>query len=70
MDNLKAESIKNCFSLLRGFIEEVQVLADQKGIAILALNHLQKIMAGTDPPPGSSLASCVDTPRIDGVPPG
>ncbi len=64
MKNLKSENVKECFSLLREFIEEAQVLTDQKGIAMLALNHLQNIMAGQ----GIPLISCVDIPRIDGMP--
>ncbi len=45
MSNLKATNLNKCFSLLREFIDEAQV-SNKKGVAILALNHLQKITAG------------------------
>ena len=66
MGKLKSANVKECFFLLREFIEDAQALTNQKGIAVLALNHLQDIMAGVDSP-GSSLLSCVDTPRLYGV---
>lgn len=65
MGNLKSENVKKCFSLLREFIKEAEALSNQKGIAILALNHLQNTIAGKDSP-GASLRLCMDIPRIDG----
>ncbi|MCP4153487.1 MAG: hypothetical protein GY757_37515 [bacterium] len=69
--NLKAVNIEKCFSLLREFISESQDLDHKKGVAGLALNHLQRITAGTvpaDPTVNLSGLSCVDTPRLDGIP--
>ncbi len=47
MSKLKRQNLKKCFSLLREFIDESS-LHNKKGIAILALNQLQKIAAGRD----------------------
>jgi hypothetical protein len=47
MSNLKGKNLKKCFSLLREFIDESSQ-SSKKGIAMLALNQLQKITAGTD----------------------
>ena len=75
MNSLKTENAVKCFSLLREFIEEATTLSNKKGVAVLALNHLQKITAGTIP--GESLEgggqepaspACVVIPRIDGSP--
>ena len=46
MSNLKAQNLKKCFSLLREFISETP-LNSKKEMAVLALNQLQKISAGT-----------------------
>ena len=48
MSNLKNDTLRRCFSLLREYVEESRAEANKKGTAILTLNQLQKIMAGTD----------------------
>lgn len=48
MSKLKKENVKKCVSLLREFVEESSALDNKKERAILALNQLQKITAGTD----------------------
>ena len=48
MSQLKDENVKKCVSLLREFIEEASVQDNKKGVAILALNHLQRIKAGAE----------------------
>ncbi|MGD2090816.1 MAG: hypothetical protein PVH61_31880 [Candidatus Aminicenantes bacterium] len=48
MSKLKKENVKKCVSLLREFVEESSSHDSQKQRAILALNQLQKITAGTD----------------------
>ena len=71
MSRLKNETVTKCVSLLREFIEEASAQGSKKGTAVLALNHLQKITAGTELPlPGPSAPMCVDTPRINGGPAG
>jgi hypothetical protein len=62
MSHLKDESLKKCISLLREFIHESP--AGKKGTAMLALEHLQKITAGTDTP----VMTCATRPRADGTP--
>ncbi len=67
MSRLKAKNVEKCFSLLREFIDEVEGLNNKKGIAILALNHLQKITAGDGG--GTTTNSgpqCDGHPRADG----
>jgi hypothetical protein len=61
MSGLKAENVKKCFYLLREFIDESQEENNKKGVAMLALNQLQKIAAGTD----SAGPQCNDHPRAD-----
>ena len=63
MSHLKDESLKKCVSLLREFINEAP-LGSKKGTAILALNQLQKITAGTS----TSFMTCATRPRADGSP--
>jgi hypothetical protein len=46
MSHLKKETVTRCFSLLREYINEAS-LSSKKESAILALNQLQKITAGT-----------------------
>ncbi|HLP46314.1 MAG TPA: hypothetical protein VK469_10220 [Candidatus Kapabacteria bacterium] len=65
MRQLKRNSVKKCFSLLREFVETSGAVDNKRGIAILALNQLQKVMAGTDvratdPDPG-----CLGRPIAD-----
>ena len=61
MSSLKTENVKKCFYLLREFIDESQGEDDKKGAAMLALNQLQKVAAGTD----STGPQCFDHPRAD-----
>ncbi len=69
MSRLKDENVTKCVSLLREFIEEASAQDGKKGTALLALNHLHKITAGTDlTVPGPAAPMCVDTPRINGGP--
>lgn len=76
MSRLKDESVKKCFDLLREFIDEPSMGDSKRGIAVLALNHLQKITAGAsldDPASGGDASlgqdpNCVELPRIDGSP--
>lgn len=46
MSHLEKETVNKCFSLLREYIDEAS-LSSKKESAILALNQLQKITAGT-----------------------
>lgn len=46
MKRLKEQNVSKCFSLLREFINETS-LSSKKEMAVLALNQLQKISAGT-----------------------
>jgi hypothetical protein len=46
MNYLKNASLKECISLLREFIDSSSVGTNKKEIAVLALQHLQKINAG------------------------
>ena len=48
MSHVKSNTLKRCFSLLREYVEESKAENHKKGAAILTLNQLQKIMAGTD----------------------
>ena len=58
MSRLKTENLTQCFSLLREFIDESSESNNKKGLAIMALEHLQKITAGKDHP-GTDYV-CVD----------
>jgi len=62
MSHLKDESLKKCVSMLREFIRETK--SGKKGTALLALDQLQKITAGT----GTSDLICATRPRVDGTP--
>jgi len=48
MKQLKNETVNTCVSLLREYIEKTS-LNNKKETAILALNQLHTITAGTDP---------------------
>ena len=61
MGNVKSKNIKKCVSLLREFIHESREEDNKKGVALLALGHLQKIMAGTEAPG----PQCNGHPRAD-----
>ncbi len=73
MSSFKAENVKKCVSLLREFIGESSTLNKKKETAILALNQLQKITAGTssgdnsgsDNSTSSVGTSCDSRPRGD-----
>ena len=62
---LKKENVTKCFSLLREFIDGVDPQNSKKEKAVLALNHLQKITAGTDGESTTTLG-CFDRPRVNG----
>jgi hypothetical protein len=47
MNHLKNENVNKCFSLLREYLNEGP-FNNKKGAAILALDHLQRITAGSD----------------------
>ena len=66
MSHLKKEMANKCVSLLREYIDE-SPLSDKKKTAVLALEQLQKITAGTSP---SENFGCGIIPRIDGNPAG
>ena len=46
MRHLKRNNSKKCFSLLREFVEESGAVDNKKGIAILALDQLQRAKRG------------------------
>ena len=65
MTNLKKESAAKCFSLLREFVEASTAQDNQKGTAILALNHLQKVIAGAEVTAADNLPGCTGRPIAD-----
>jgi hypothetical protein len=73
MSHLKNENVNKCFSLLREYLDEGPA-NNKKGAAILALDHLQKITAGTDSQgapldsnsPGTPVLFCTGRPRLNG----
>lgn len=67
MSRLKAENLTKCFSLLREFIDDASELNHKKGIAIMALNQLQKITAGNIKAASADM-TCLTKPRADGTP--
>lgn len=63
MSNLKKENVSKCVSLLREFIDGADSQNSNKGIAVLALDQLERITAGaTDESP----SACTDIPRALG----
>jgi hypothetical protein len=67
MSHLKKEMANKCFSLLREYIDEGS-LSSKKEAAVLALDQLQKITAGTvsqDSNNGSTtlILACAGRPR-------
>jgi len=64
MSRLKDENLEKCVSLIREFIDETSTEGNKKEIAILALNQLQSITAGSVQ---QSLLgpSCLTRPRAD-----
>lgn len=79
MNNLKSETVSKCFSLLREFIEETPGVNNKRGVAILALNQLRRVTAGTDGDDDENVIDdivlnsvdfyCMGNPRADGTPP-
>ena len=67
MSKLKKENLKKCVSLLREYVEESSAIANKKERAILALDQLQKITAGTDSniAIGDVYFFCMGRPRVD-----
>ena len=71
MSHLKNENVNKCFSLLREYLDEGPS-NNKKGAAILALDQLQKITAGTDsqgaPVEGDQVVfpGCNGKPKVDG----
>ncbi len=63
MSKLKVENSKKCLSILRQFIEETPSLGKNKDMAILAINQLQKITAGTDIVLTGTDFTCTGRPR-------
>ncbi len=64
MTNLKSETVNKCFSLLREYIEETSGVNNNKGVAVMALNQLERVTAGTREKPDSQ---CSETPLADGI---
>ncbi len=65
MSNLKKDNLKKCFSLLREFVEESTVVDNKKGTAILALNQLQKVIAGAEVTTNNANPGCLGRPIAD-----
>jgi hypothetical protein len=75
MSHLKEKNVNKCLSLLREYIDATE-LNHQKENAILALNQLQKITAGTDSTGSSDadtsnstdglLSKCFGRPKAEG----
>ena len=63
MSKLKVENSKKCLSILRQFVEETSSSGKSKDLAILAINHLQKITAGTDIVLAGIDFTCTGRPR-------
>lgn len=76
MNQLKNETVTKCISLLREFINQTPGMKNTKGVAILALNQLHRVTAGTDTgdpvdisdPPLFTEILCEGHPRADGTP--
>ncbi len=70
MSRLKNENLNKCFDLIREFIDEASKDDNKKEIAILALNQLRRITAGTDSTNGGGSTvlglECSTRPRADG----
>lgn len=65
MSHLKSANLKKCVCLLREFVEEAKAQNNKKQTAILALNHLQKIIAGAEVTPANPLTGCSGKPIAD-----
>ena len=64
MSRLKDENLKKCVSLIREFIDDASTEGNKKEIAIMALNQLQSITAGSDQQSPLGPA-CLTNPRAD-----
>jgi hypothetical protein len=64
MSYLKRANLNKCISLLREFVEESPAQDNKKG-AILALNQLQKVIAGAEVPTADTLPGCSGRPIAD-----
>jgi hypothetical protein len=64
MSHLKSDTLKRCFSLLREYVEESTAQDHKKGTAIMTLNQLQKIIAGTDGEADVTVRSCTGRPIL------
>jgi hypothetical protein len=61
MRQLKNEALRRCVSLLREFVEEPEAVGNKKEMAVLALNHLQRVIAGEE----LTNLGCVGRPIAD-----
>lgn len=69
MSQLKNKNSKKCLSILRQFINEVPSNGEEREVAILALNQLQKVTAGLSAPELSASSKnrlCIGRPLADG----
>lgn len=64
MNHLNDGTLKRCISLLREYVEESKVQDHKKGTAILTINQLQKIIAGTDGETDVIVLSCNGKPIL------
>jgi hypothetical protein len=64
MNPLRDESLKECVSLLREYVEESKAQDHKKGTAVLTINQLQKIIAGTDSETDVIVLSCNGKPIL------
>ena len=65
MTNLKNDNLEKCFSLLKGFIDGAPVKENKKKVAVLALDHMLRVKAGTEIDPGPGTHKCNGRPRAD-----
>jgi len=64
MGRLKSESSKKCLSILREYIAGGSTAGQTKEMAIMAIEQLQNIVAGTETT--NEELSCTARPRADG----
>jgi hypothetical protein len=64
MSHSKGENLKQCVSLLREFVEKSTARDNKKGTAILALNQLQKVIAGTNGEADVIVRACTGRPIL------
>ncbi len=62
MKKLTKKNLNQCIDLLREFIEETGSTQGKKGVAILALEHLQQITAG-EKSDATLETNCTERPR-------